>query len=638
MPTDFKGISTTRGREYWAGNMSYINEKLKEGEIPVEQRAAILGSIIEESGGNPYAKNNSGAYQGLLQWGADRYRPKSTNPRVELNNQAQYILDTMDNTSDGVSWTHGGKGSGYNTQKETHNAFYSEDNTFADKFRAFSYGYVRPKGKEDSYNNRLKVGRKVLNRLVVDENLARPKPKELPLQEFGKNSFASKFKFAEGGDLEDNYWNNLSMKDKAEMMKVAIANGITSLPEIRLAYNEFAKGGRMNGWTMQDEAGYRAWRQNLPRNLRNTNDNDYDMRAAYKAGMEPQWNEEDKSYHLRSRDPESGRILKSPHHPTFLKALIEDASMGYYPTMDSNGKVYTETWEGNKHADGGNLYREGGRKGGAVNTNSQKAMTYLLSKGMSRTGAAAIVGTLQAESGLDPTVHARMKGDSGEGLAQWTGSRKKNFWKTLEAIEPGAQKRYGSIDRVPLERQLDVVLAERPSVTNAIHSAKDISTATDIMLRGYENGGGTIGTIASKGQMDKIYGKWNNGYNNQMKRRLGNASNLLGTHFDPASYELPKEFFDDISSQIADIPQLQLPEDTETDPELRYKAPTIDMTLFQQPEETKAMESIYNPQQERLEGLRSFNTVLGLMGQQSPFAALGSSNTGLLDYIGQIYS
>ena len=274
MPTDFKGIPTTRDREYWAGNMSYINEKLKEGEVPIEQRAAILGSIIEESGGNPKAIDPSGAYQGLLQWGADRYRPKSSDPRTELNNQTQYILDTMDNTSDGVSWTHGGKGSGYNTQKETHDAFHSEDNTFADKFRAFSYGYVRPKGKEDSYNNRLKVGRKVLNRLVVDEKLARPKPKELPLQEFGKDSFTPKFKFADGGDL-DNAWNNLSMKDKAEMMKVAIANGITSLPEIRQAYNEFADGGRKDSYIDADDRRHKVLLETREGNLYDSNGNNY---------------------------------------------------------------------------------------------------------------------------------------------------------------------------------------------------------------------------------------------------------------------------------------------------------------------------------------------------------------------------
>lgn len=169
-----------------------------------------------------------------------------------------------------------------------------------------------------------------------------------------------------------NNWDSLTMRDKAEMMKVAIANGITTLPEIRQAYNEFAKGGKMNNWTMQDEAGYRYWRSRLPKNLRDTNDNDYDMRAAYKAGLQPEWNPDDKSYHLGSRDPKTGRILKAPHHPTFLKALTTDADMGYYPTMDGKGNTYTETWRGNVQypreievpfkAYGGNLYGNGGSK------------------------------------------------------------------------------------------------------------------------------------------------------------------------------------------------------------------------------------------------------------------------------------
>ena len=41
-------------------------------------------------------------------------------------------------------------------------------------------------------------------------------------------------------DISD--WGDLSISDKAEIMRVAIANGITTLPEIKKAYNEFAKG------------------------------------------------------------------------------------------------------------------------------------------------------------------------------------------------------------------------------------------------------------------------------------------------------------------------------------------------------------------------------------------------------------
>lgn len=42
-----------------------------------------------------------------------------------------------------------------------------------------------------------------------------------------------------------NSWDDLSIREKAEMMKVAIRNGITSLPDIKDAYNEFAEGGNL---------------------------------------------------------------------------------------------------------------------------------------------------------------------------------------------------------------------------------------------------------------------------------------------------------------------------------------------------------------------------------------------------------
>lgn len=456
-------------------------------------------------------------------------------------------------------------------------------------------------------------------------------------------------KKADGGSLDDNYWDYLPLKEKAEMMRVAINNGITTLPEIRDAYNKFAKGGKMNGWTMEDEAGYRYWRSRLPKNLRDTDGKMYDMRGAYKAGMQPMWSEEDKSYHLQSRDPKSGRIFKSPLHSTYLKALMEDASMGYYPTVDNKGNTYTKTWPGNTlyekeepevpfKAYGGNLFGDGGDT--RQPSNSERAMSYLMSRGMSNTGAAAIVGTLQAESGLNPAIHAKMKGDDGEGLAQWTGSRKKNFWKTLETIEPGAQKKYGSIVNVPLERQLDVILAERPTVTAAIHNAKDINTATDIMLRGYENGGGAAHNLATVNQMNNIYGKWNNGYDNQMKVRLGNANKLLGLEIDPSTYQISQGFFDDINAQISNLPEVQLPDEMATDPTLRYNVPTIDETLLRQPKEgATPVEQVYDPRQERLERLQNFNTIMGMMGAETPLTGLvGSGSSGLFDAINKIYS
>ena len=146
-----------------------------------------------------------------------------------------------------------------------------------------------------------------------------------------------------------NTWDKLSMTEKAEIMKLAVDGGIYDLDTIKDVYNKFAEGGQKedSSWTMEDEAKYREWRNSLPDNLRNTDDRIYDMRGAYKAGMQPSL-EADGYYHLQSRDPRTGRILKSSLHSTYLQALTEDARMGYYPTVDNKGNTYTQTWEGNE--------------------------------------------------------------------------------------------------------------------------------------------------------------------------------------------------------------------------------------------------------------------------------------------------
>lgn len=472
-------------------------------------------------------------------------------------------------------------------------------------------------------------------------------------------------------------------QDKVEANRRELVN---YSPEIR-AYmqrnNLKAKGGPLGNWTIQDEANYREWRSKLPKNLRDTDDNIYDMRGAYKAGMQPEWNEEDKSYHLGSRDPKTGRILKAPHHHTYLKALLEDASLGYYPTTDKNGNTYTETWEGNnRHDNGGyleepiktwdslslrekseiikvalrnsittlpeireaynsfanggsveneneNLFAAGGKKNSSREGNSRRAMRYLMSRGMSKIGASAMIGTLQAESGLNPAIHAQMKGDDGEGLAQWTGSRKQDFWNTLERIEPGARKKYGTISRVPFERQLDVVMAERPEITSAINRAKDVHAATDIMLRGYENGSKSAGNMASKQQINSIYGKWNNGYDRQFGVRVGNAKNLLRLNVDTSWMDKEQNDISTLNAQIANIDTSTLPSIMpDKDPALSYKAPVIDWSAIKE-DKAPIEEFTYNPKEEKEDNLQKLNTVMGMMGYENP---LGNVMQTVTDY------
>lgn len=86
---------------------------------------------------------------------------------------------------------------------------------------------------------------------------------------------------------------------------------------------------------------YQLWREKLPENLRQETD-DYDLRGAYEAGLQPELvNSVTAEYHLGSRNPKTGLILKSQTHPTFAEAIKADATLGYLPYIGEDGRVYT---------------------------------------------------------------------------------------------------------------------------------------------------------------------------------------------------------------------------------------------------------------------------------------------------------
>lgn len=162
---DWTGIKTTNNRPYNADNIAYINQKLDT--IPEKRRAAIIGDIIEESGGNPFAESSDENFHGLLQWSEER-RPKDL-PKDEkkaIDKSLTHMVSTLGTTTDKMSWTHGGKGSGYNTGKEAYNLFYNNDATLEQIHHALSWGYVRPTGKQQSYLNRQKVVDQVYKKLT----------------------------------------------------------------------------------------------------------------------------------------------------------------------------------------------------------------------------------------------------------------------------------------------------------------------------------------------------------------------------------------------------------------------------------------------------------------------------------------
>lgn len=115
-------------------------------------------------------------------------------------------------------------------------------------------------------------------------------------------------------------------------------------------YGEYDNG--KDNSIVQNTIAYNQWRSTLPKNLQ-TETPDYDLYGAFKADLQPEWNDEDKSYHLGSRDLKTGRILKKPGHPTFGQAIYNDMLLGYYPIY-KDGEIYTENpFEYNSGKDSG---------------------------------------------------------------------------------------------------------------------------------------------------------------------------------------------------------------------------------------------------------------------------------------------
>lgn len=159
---DFSKIIATDNRPFNADSINYIASKLNNLDNNF-QRAAVIANIIDESGGDPYAASKDNTYRGLLQWADDRWSEiEKAGDVPTMDEQLAYFTKTIDNLTDGKTWTHGGKGSGYQSNKDAYNAF-KKGEDIDTVMHGFTWGNVRPLGKQASYENRLKIAKQVLD-------------------------------------------------------------------------------------------------------------------------------------------------------------------------------------------------------------------------------------------------------------------------------------------------------------------------------------------------------------------------------------------------------------------------------------------------------------------------------------------
>lgn len=133
-------------------------------------------------------------------------------------------------------------------------------------------------------------------------------------------------------------WNDLTLKERKRIYDSVKSNNpnITYL-ELKEQFDNIP--AYEDGIAIIDSnTDYVKWKKSLPNNLKNESYG-YDLYGAYKSKATPTLSE-DNAYHLPSRDPNTGKILKYPSHDTFYTAITEDIKQGYYPISKGNN-TYT---------------------------------------------------------------------------------------------------------------------------------------------------------------------------------------------------------------------------------------------------------------------------------------------------------
>lgn len=168
---NMKRVGKGKHRTMDVEGMNMIYDALYDKGFNQRQIEAVLGNIIEESGGNPYAVSEDGKFRGLFQEYYKRYPPKEFERDKERfkSDKRGYINYMIDRFYDHVQDT--GKYSIKDTKykKAIHavNEFMSEDPD-TDYSYPLVYAFEAPSDKEGTYKNRKGVSNLISQSYVLD--------------------------------------------------------------------------------------------------------------------------------------------------------------------------------------------------------------------------------------------------------------------------------------------------------------------------------------------------------------------------------------------------------------------------------------------------------------------------------------
>lgn len=168
---NMKRVGKGKHRTMDVEGMNMIYDALYDKGFNQRQIEAVLGNIIEESGGNPYAVSEDGKFRGLFQEYYKRYPPKEFERDKERfkSDKRGYINYMIDRFYDHVQ--DAGKYSIKDTKykKDIHavNEFMSEDPD-TDYSYPLVYAFEAPSDKEGTYKNRKSVSNLISQSYVLD--------------------------------------------------------------------------------------------------------------------------------------------------------------------------------------------------------------------------------------------------------------------------------------------------------------------------------------------------------------------------------------------------------------------------------------------------------------------------------------
>lgn len=168
---NMKRVGKGKHRTMDVEGMNMIYDALYDKGFNQRQIEAVLGNIIEESGGNPYAVSEDGKFRGLFQEYYKRYPPKEFERdkerfKSDKRGYINYMIDRFyDHVQDAGKYSI--KDTKYKKTIHAVNEFMSEDPD-TDYSYPLVYAFEAPSDKEGTYKNRKSVSNLISQSYVLD--------------------------------------------------------------------------------------------------------------------------------------------------------------------------------------------------------------------------------------------------------------------------------------------------------------------------------------------------------------------------------------------------------------------------------------------------------------------------------------